>query len=148
MVKSHQKSKKKVKKLISFKNLSAPNFQTYLVRVVADWNAKRAPQTEVSDLNDALLVDEQVLWFEIAMKDSTAMAEEHCSSNLEEVAAHQLRVHHFLAGQGIHIFLEVHREELEDQVQAAVFHQDILQGHDVWVLQLLQQRDLTGNRKK
>ena len=43
---------------------------------------------------------------------------------------------------GVHVLLEVHGEELKDEVELGLLHQNVLEGDDVRVLQLLQQRYL------
>lgn len=114
-----------------------------LVRVVADRDAEGAAQAEVGDLDHAFLVDQQVLRLQIAVEDAAAVAEEHCGGDLVEIAAHQLRVHHFVRRQRVHVLLQVHTQELEDQVQTIVLHQHILEQNDVRMFQFLEQRDFT-----
>jgi hypothetical protein len=41
------------------------------VGVNSDWNSESPRQTEVSDLDCAVLVDQQILRLQIAVKDST-----------------------------------------------------------------------------
>ena len=42
----------------------------------------------------------------------------------------------------VHVLLEVHREELKDEVELGLLHEHILQGYNIRVLQLFQQGDL------
>lgn len=110
-----------------------------LVSVIAHGNAERPAQSEVSHLDDSFLVDQQVLWLQVAMQNPTTMAEQHCRGYLEHIAAHQLRVHHLLLRQRVHVLLKVHREELENKIKSVFFHQDVFKCDDVRMFQLLQQ---------
>ena len=42
----------------------------------------------------------------------------------------------------VHVLLEIHREELEDEIELGLLHEHILQGDNIRMLQLLQQGDL------
>lgn len=89
-----------------------------------------------SHLNDTIFVDQQILWFQISVEYPSLVAEEHGCRNLVQVATDEVRVHHFLCWQCVHVFLQVHWQKFEDQVEAAVFHENILKVDDVWVFQL------------
>ena len=55
------------------------------------------------------------------------MAEEHALQDLVGVALDQrLGDHLVLADGGVHVLLQVHREELEDEVQAVLLHDHVL----------------------
>lgn len=114
-----------------------------LVSIIANRNAEWASQAEISNLDNAFLVDEQVLRLQIAMQDTTAMTEEHCGGDLIQIAANKLRIHHFLRGQWVHVLLQIHWQELEDEIKTIILHQHIFQCNNVWMLQFLQQRDFT-----
>lgn len=75
------------------------------------------------------------------MQDPTTMTEEHCGCDLVQIASNQFRVHHSFSRQRIHVFLQIHRQEFENQIQAIILHQNIHQGNNVCMLQLFQQGD-------
>ena len=58
------------------------------------------------------------------------------------VALDELRVHHGAGrGDGVHVLLQVHGEELEDEVEPVLLHDDVLQVDDVGVVELLEEGD-------
>lgn len=75
------------------------------------------------------------------------MAEQHCGRNLIQITSHQLRVHECIGRQCIHVFLQVHRQKLKNQIQSIFFHQHIFQFHNIWMLQFLQQRYFTAKKR-
>lgn len=63
------------------------------------------------------------------------------------VAFDELGIHHLVLRDGrVQVLLQVHRQELEDEVQTVLLHDDVLEAHDVGVLQLPEKRDLTDGR--
>ena len=93
------------------------------------------------------------------MENSALVAEEESLQQLVSVGLHQHRVHltvlkpccmktvlwkknSNLGHVGVHVLLEVHGKELKDEVELGLQHQNVLEGDDVRVLQLLQQRYL------
>ena len=52
------------------------------VGVGAQWNTEGTGQTEVGEFEVALLVDEQVLWFEIAVEHAVGVAVAHALEKL------------------------------------------------------------------
>ena len=93
------------------------------------------------------------------MENSALVAEEESLQQLVSVGLHQHRVHltvlkpccmktvlwkknSNLGHVGVHVLLEVHGEELKDEVELGLLHQNVLEGDDVRMLQLLQQRYL------
>ena len=90
------------------------------------------------------------------MENSALVAEEESLQQLVSVGLHQHRVHltvlkpccmktvlwkknSNLGHVGVHVLLEVHGEELKDEVELGLLHENVLEGDDVGVLQLLQQ---------
>ena len=86
--------------------------------VNSDWNSEGSSQSEVGDLDGAAFVDEQILRLQISMENSALVTEEDALDDLVGVALHQPRVHH-LAGWDwrVEVLLQVHRQELEDEVE-------------------------------
>ena len=93
------------------------------------------------------------------MENSTLVAEEESLQQLVSVGLHQHRVHltvlkpgcmktalwkknSNLGHVGVHVLLEVHGKELKDEVELGLLHENVLEGDDVGMLQLLQQRYL------
>ena len=50
--------------------------------VGSDWNSKCSTQTKVCQLDCSLLIDEQVLWLEIAMQNTSWVTEHYALKNL------------------------------------------------------------------
>ena len=129
-----------------------------------DRDSESAGQTEVSDLDAAILVDQEVLGLHVAVQNSPLVAEQDALQELVEVALGQPGVHLAVLGDvGVHVLLEVHRQELKYEVELGLLHQHILKNgnnfdhqmmsyerylepHYVGVLQLLQQGDLSDGR--
>ena len=108
------------------------------------WDAEGSCQTKVSNLDAAVLVNEKVLRFHVAVENSSLVTEKDALEKLVEVALGQLRIHLFVFRDvGVHILLQVHREKLKDEIQLRLLHQNILQSHNVGVLELLQEGDLS-----
>ena len=64
------------------------------------------------------------------MEDPPLVAEEHPLEDLVGVALDQrLGDHLVLADRGVHVLLQVHRQELEDEVEPVLLHDDVLQEH-------------------
>ena len=62
---------------------------------------------------------------------------------LVAVGLDELGVHVLVLRDGrVDVLLEVHGEELEDEVEPVLLHDDVPQAHDVGVLELLEQGDL------
>ena len=94
------------------------------------------------------------------MENSALVAKEESLQKLVSVGLHQHRVHltvlkpgcrktvvysgkiSNLGYVGVHVLLEVHGEELKDEVELGLLHENVLEGDDVRMLQLLQQRYL------
>jgi hypothetical protein len=66
-----------------------------LVRVGAQGHAKGAGETKIGELEIAVLVDEEVLWLEIAMQDAVGVAVAHALAQLH----HELLDHGVVHGQ-------------------------------------------------
>lgn len=49
----------------------AQNILSYLMCVSSDWNSECSTEAKVSQLDGSFLIDEQILWFEIAMQNTS-----------------------------------------------------------------------------
>lgn len=53
-----------------------------------DWNTKGSCQAEICQLDDALVVDEEVLGLEVPVQDAAAVTEVYSLQDLVQVALH------------------------------------------------------------
>lgn len=121
-----------------------------------------AGKTEISKLEVAVLIDQQVLRLQIAVQNAVSVAVAHTLAQLHHKLLDHVRVHaQFLAcqpralwqrlssstltdWQRLHVLLQIQVEEFEDEVElVAVGVYDVEQADDVGVAHLLEQRDLT-----
>jgi hypothetical protein len=130
------------------------------VRISTQGDTESAGQTEISQFEVTLAVDEQVLGLEITVQDAMAMAVTNTLNQLGHELLHhgvtqaQVGVHHgtirkslttpTLANrQSLHVFFQIAVEELKDKVEfVAVGVNDVQQLDNVGVLHLLEERDL------
>ena len=81
--------------------------------------------------------------YTIPVKDSALVAEQEALKQLVGVGFDKHWVHLAVLWHiSVHVLLEVHREELKDEVELGLLHEHILQGDNIRVLQLFQQGDL------
>lgn len=59
------------------------------VCVDANGNTERASKTEISQLDGAVVIEQKILWLQIAMNDSPLVAENDCVCDLVHVALEQ-----------------------------------------------------------
>lgn len=131
----------------------------YLVSVGAQRHTKGSGKTEISQLEVALLVDEQVLRLQITVEDSVRVAVTDALAKLgHEFLNHALAqsqvttssIHatfrEWLAsstlrhGQGFHVFLEIEVQVFEDEIQLVTIGvHNVKQADNVWVIHLLEQ---------
>ena len=58
----------------------------HLMGVCPDWDAKGTSQTKISNLQCAILVNQEILWFKVAVENTSLVAEEHPFHQLIQVA--------------------------------------------------------------
>lgn len=87
-----------------------------------DRNTKGSSQTKVCQFDNALVVNQQILWFQVTMEHSATVTEVDALQNLVKVALDQHRVHVLARGDGVQVFLQVHGQELEDEVETRFLH--------------------------
>lgn len=80
-----------------------------------DGQAESSGQSEVGDLEGAGLIDEQVLWFEVAVDDPPGVAVVESVAELVEEKLDLVRGHGGLVLP--HVLLEVVVDQLEDQIE-------------------------------
>lgn len=119
----------------------------HLVRVSADGDAKCARKAKVRELQCVVIaIDEEVLRLQVAMEHAVAVAVRDAEQELLQVALHTPWCE--LARVVVHVPLQVEVEVLKHEVQRAVVVHDILELHNVGVLELLQQADLPDRRRR
>jgi len=90
-----------------------------------DWNPRGSSESEVSELENVLFVDEQVLRLEVAMEDLPFMAVSDAFQQLIGEALHDARVKTLLLAEAVHVLLEVVVEKLEDKDELAISVDDL-----------------------
>ena len=121
---------------------------TYLVRESVDRHAEGPGKTKVSDLQLALLVDQQVLWFQVTMEDPIFVTEGCSLQKLIHEAAHCCGIKSATFAVGIHVLLEISVAVLEDENQLGLGVDNIIESDNVDMLQLLHQRDFADRSRR
>lgn len=106
--------------------------------VCAERDSKGARQSEIGELEHAVLVDQQVLRLEVAVDDAVRVAVGQALEQLVRVRLHEAG----REGARVHVLFQVEVQELKDEEQAGVRVHNVQQRDDVGVAQLAQQRDL------
>uniref|UniRef100_A0A0E9XEZ3 Uncharacterized protein n=1 Tax=Anguilla anguilla TaxID=7936 RepID=A0A0E9XEZ3_ANGAN len=75
----------------------------HLVSVNPHRNTKGPGQPKVSQLDHPFVVYQQILWFQVSVKDSSAVAKQYPFQNLVQVALHKHRVHVLARRYGIQV---------------------------------------------
>lgn len=83
------------------------------------------------------LVDEKVLRLEIAVKNSVLMTERRSLEKLEHEASHCHRIESALLAMNVHVLFQILLHEFEDEEQARLCMNNIVQTNDVAVPELL-----------
>jgi len=119
-----------------------------LVRKGVDRDAERTGKTEVTKLQLALFVDEKVLRFQVAVQNSVLVTKVDA---LQQLVHEGLDDHGFESAAlalGVHVLLKIAIHILENEHQLVLGVDDIVQSHNVLVLEFLHQRDLTDGRAR
>lgn len=133
----------------------------HLVGVRPQRYTESAGKTEISQLEIAVLVDQQVLRLQITVQNAVSVAVAHTLAELHHELLDHVRVHAQLLAcqsralwqrlpastladwQRLHVLLQIQVEELEDEVElVAVGVHDVQKADDVGVVHLLEERDL------
>lgn len=133
------------------------------VGICAKGNTEGASKTKIGKLEIAIAVDEQILGLQIAMQHSMAVT----VSNTFTQLTHELLYHCITQaqssqvwsrpfrqgfssssirnGERLHVLLQIEVKELEDEVKlVAIGMNNVEEADDVWVVHLLEKRDLTN----
>jgi hypothetical protein len=133
----------------------------HLVGICPQRHTESAGKTEISQLEVAVLIDQQVLRLQITVQNAVSVTVAHTLAELHHELLDHVRIHAQLLArqtralwqrlstptladwQRLHVLLQIQVEELEDKVElVAVGVYDVEQADDVGVVHLLEQRDL------
>lgn len=140
----------------------------YLVGVGAQRDTKGSGQTEIGELEVALLVNEQILRLQVAVQNAVGVAVadtgaqlvhellDHClaethvaSATVHAALGQRLSTAALRDGQRLHVFLQIQVEVFKDEVQlVAVGVDNVEQAHNVGVAHLLEERDLADGSRR
>ncbi len=107
-----------------------------------DGNTECAGQTEVCKLQLAASVDEEILRLQVAVQDAVVVAEGDATEELVHEGLDRDVVQLAAIAARIHVFLQVLVHVLEYEHELVFGMDDIVQGDNVLMLELLHQRDL------
>lgn len=115
-----------------------------LVGEGVDGNAKGSSETEIGEFELPLVVDEEILGFEVAVQDAVLMAK--CDT-LEELVhegfdRHVIELTALTAR--VHEFLEIFVHVLKDEHELVLSVDDVVEGDDVFMLELFHERDFAN----
>lgn len=129
--------------------------------VRSEGHTKGSSQAKIGQFEVAFLIDQQILWLEISVEDSVAVAVAHtfdqlCHEFFDHIFPQPKSLHiqgrafgESLAtatirhGQSLHVFLEIEVEELEHEIElVAVRVDNIEQTNNVGVVHFFEERDL------
>lgn len=153
---------------IDMSRVKAAERFAYLVGVGAERDTKGSGQTKIGELEVALLVNEQVLRLQVAVKNAVGVAVantgaqlvhellDHClaETHVASAAVHaalgqRLSTTSLRDGQSLHVLLQIQVEVLEDEVQlVAIGVDNVEQAHNVGVAHLLEERDLADGSRR
>jgi hypothetical protein len=133
----------------------------YLVSVCTQWDTEGAGQTEIGQLEIAVLVNQKVLWLQVTVQHATRVAVLDTLTQLHHELLDHLVVHDDLLTskarafgqglastalahrQGFHVFLHIEVEELHDQVQLMTIGvHDVEEADDIGVVHLFEKGNL------
>jgi len=113
----------------------------HFVRVGTHWDAKGTGEAKVGELDVAVGVDQQVLWFQISVQDTVCMAKLNALQQLPHVTLDKHRVD---AGDlRVHVLFQVFVEELKDEVKLVLGVHNFVKPDNGWVVKFLQQGNLS-----
>lgn len=101
-----------------------------------DWDPESSCETEIGEFELALVVDEEVLRLEIAMQDAVLVAEGDALKELVHEGFDRDVVELTALTARVHEFLEVFVHVLKHEHEFVFGMDDVVQGHDIFVLEL------------
>lgn len=119
-----------------------------LVRERVNGDTEGPGKTKIAELELALLVDEEILRLEVSVENAILVAEGDAAKQLVHERLDRDIVQLPAVTFGVHVPLQVLVHILEDEHQLVLRVDDIVEGDDALVLQLLHQRDLAYGRRR
>lgn len=111
-----------------------------------DRDAERTGEAEIGKFELAFVVDEEVLRFQVAVQNAVFVAECNALKELVHEGFDSDVIELTAAAAGIHVFLQIFVHVFEDQHEFVLGVDDIVEGDDVFMLQLFHERDLANSR--
>jgi hypothetical protein len=140
-----------------------PDIKKYLMSIGPQRNAKSSSQSKIRQFQIALVVNQQVLRFQVAMKHTMAVAVSHTLEQLNHKLPDHLRTHshgpkQLIGALGkllstsplsswntLHVFLEIKVQEFKHEVQLVTIGvHDIEETNNVLIIHLFEQGDLAN----
>lgn len=120
-----------------------------LVRKRVDGDAKGTGEAKIGQLQLALVVDQQILGFEVAVENSVLVAKGDPLQQLVHEGPDRDVVQLAAGAARVHVFLQIFIHILEHEHEFVLGVDDVMEGDDVLVLELFHQRNLTdGGRRR
>lgn len=116
-----------------------------LVREGVDRDAECTGETEVAKLQQTFTVDEQVLGLEVAVENTVLMAEVDSLEKLVHEALDCSGLEGTTFAISVHVPLKIAIHVLEHQHELVLSVDDVVEGDDVFVLELFHERDFTDS---
>lgn len=117
-----------------------------LVGKGVDGDTKSAGQSEVAELELPFTVDQKVLGLEITVEDAVLVAEVDAPQQLVHEGLGLIGLQGAPVAVCVHVLLKVAVEELEDEHELVLCVDHVVEGDDVFVLELFHQGDLADGR--
>lgn len=89
-------------------------------------------ETEVCNLQSQALVDQEILWLQVAVKNAIGVAELHALKELEREVLHSGRRE--IVAHGAHVLLQIVLNKLKDQDQLVGLVENIDQFDNILVI--------------
>mmetsp|Transcript_55888 Transcript_55888/g.149048 ORF Transcript_55888/g.149048 Transcript_55888/m.149048 type:complete len:215 (+) Transcript_55888:406-1050(+) len=117
-----------------------------LVRVLGQRHGNGTREAKVRYLKVQLLVDQQVLWLDIPVYDPVCVTEPNPCDKLESEVLNQCRAQ--APTLRLHVLLQIIVEIFKNQDQLVRLAHQVSKFHNIWMVELLQQRNLTDCRAR
>ena len=113
-----------------------------------DGDAKRTSETKIGEFELAFVIDEEVLGFQVAVQNTIFVAKGNALKELVHEGFDGDVIELTASAPGIHVFLQIFVHVFEDQHEFVLGVDDIMEGDNVFVLQLFHERDLADSRRR
>ena len=110
-----------------------------------DGNPKSTSKAKIAKFQDAFVIDEKILRFQVSVEDSILMAEIYTLEKLVHERFDRGRLQSPTFSMGIHVSFQVTVHELEYQHELILGMNHIMQGYNILMLQFLHQGDFSNS---